>query len=156
MVIHLTDMQVVKDFFITDKKLFMTCMPDDDVRQFQEKTWYPNKNTIYLGYYKEDKLISIMRCDMITNITRSLHMYLKSEYWGKDLSHHICEEQIKKIHEITKCLKVLVEVPDCCEQVIKTALKLGFIGEGYLNKSILWRGKLHGIYILSKFINRSQ
>ena len=151
---EITDLPLVTKFFITDGKLFLNCMADEDIEAYEYGKWTPNPHSAYLGVYENDKLICILRTEQLTNLSLLCHLYVKSDLWGTGTSLEIGKELENWIRDNTKISKLIVSTPANLDPVITYGKKLGFIVESKLQDAIYWREQIVDMLLLTKFIWR--
>lgn len=144
-----SDLNKVKEI-MDDKKLFLSSMPDEEVKEYLRGTWEPKTDCIYLNY----KDIAVVALYNISNLTVDIHPKLRSEYWGSGLSDELQEAIEDWLKRNTGYGKMIIQTPECCREVLQAAVRNGYYLEGLLTAGILWRGKVENIVLMSKFLDR--
>lgn len=142
------DENIATAFFLEDPALCYIALPDHDlVSLYQEKKWYKTNGSYLIGIYVEEELIFIMKYEFFTPIAVNVHFYLKSTLRNKGIFKDIQKLLKKWITNNTNIRKILAMSPKSCEMIAHVCEKFGFVKEGHLKNSIIWRNKIDDLLI---------
>lgn len=141
---------------MTNEKLFLASMSDPEIEEFKEGTWKPDETQEYVGLYLGGELIGVVRYRFITQIMIEWHWHLLPDYWGTGNTEEFCNLVEEYLRDNTGCLKILVQTPQSCKEVARSASRNGFDLEGILVSCVVWRGRIDHMVLMSKFIKRDK
>lgn len=137
------------EFFITDPKLMLMGLSDEELALFyKNKKYFINNYSNYMGIKNDDNnLIAIFKWENFTINTLNLHVYITTKLQNKIITKTIISLIRDYFLKNSDCNKIIFMVPEPCTHVIKFLTRLGISQEGYLKNSYYWRQKLTGIFI---------
>lgn len=147
--------QEFQEWMANDPKLAEASLSDEHLYDLKHNTSIIDANSTYLNIYKANEKVAMCRFQQMYNITGSYHIYIASSRWGNGDSLQVSDAVDKWILDNTICHKITNVTPQCCEHVLKAAMKTGFRAEGILIGATFWRGKIENIVLLSKFLKGS-
>ena len=143
------DIEVINKF-LEPMKNEVLC--DEELNQINTTGLKNNSN--YIGVYVKDELITVIKYEYMTPVTVCYHFYLRKDLWGKGIAGPIAKELDKWFLEKTSVHKLCIYAPEPCKHTIRTARLVGWTLEGVLTSSVVWKGKIENMIILSRFIRR--
>ena len=141
------------DELIKDDKLANAALMDEELAALEQGLSIVDFDRHrYLVFYRGAVALGFMKFEPITNVTLGYHSYIRSEFWGLDIANKLVPLLDDWFRENTKYLKITVQTPECCREVLQFAARNGFEVEGVLTGGIFWRGKLENLILMSRFI----
>lgn len=144
---ELTDDEI-SDFIINDPKLVYMGFSDQElVTMYETKRYTPNPASTYIGIEEDNVLVCVLRWELFTHLTVSIHPYISSSLHGKGMLSKVYSFLYNHFLEDTIITKVIAFVTEPCTHAMKACEKHGFVQEGYISKCVTFRKELCGIYI---------
>jgi len=109
--------------------------------------WRPARNRIYLTGKVDSKAIGVTSYNRKTDIQYVVHFQVIPEY-RKSHAIKFAQKSIKWLWDNTDAQKIVAEVPEFHENVVKFSLKVGFEIEGKNKQSVMKDGRLFDQYYL--------
>lgn len=151
---HITK-QAVTRFLLNDPVLCNIGLSDTELQLIKEKKKYNlGPTAIPLGLFNEDKLIAYIRCELITEHSINVHIFLSSSMHHKGVLRQLRETFENWLLKETGIMKCVFMAPESCAQVINACKGMGFNLEGRLTKCIEWRGKLVDLLLFGYCLER--
>ncbi len=150
--------QQITDFFLKDPNICYLGLPDEDlVDLYENKEYIPKENSIYKGVYDvDDTLLCIVKYELFTLVSISLHFYISSTIHRTQQSIRIRDLLYKHFCEETTMDKVILMVPHTCVHVQKAATAFGMTLEGRLTNSVKWRNEMADILLYGLELKRNK
>ena len=128
-------------------------LDDTDLIKAEKGLFELSPKSKYLGLYKEDELVGVIKHEYLTSVSLLIHPYLKPRYLREWLRKDSQIKTDKWFIENRRVHKLIVASPGCCESVIQLAHYVGYNFEGILVGAELWRNKIEDLVFLSRFIS---
>ena len=109
--------------------------------------WRPARGRIYLVGKVDNVAIGVTSYNRKTDVQYIVHFQVIPEY-RKSHAIEFAQQSISWLFENTDAQKIVAEVPEFHENVVKFSLKVGFEIEGKNKQSVLKEGRLFDQYYL--------
>ncbi len=138
----ITDEQVT-EFFLSDPALCFLGVSDYGLAELYEHKKYTRPpGTTVLGVGIGDDIALIINYTWFTEICINVHIYLHSQYHHTDMFSVLQQELKKYFLENTQVKKVISMSPSTCPHIHGACEKFGFVREGEIKNSMLWRQEI--------------
>ena len=145
----------ISDFFLSDPKLMLLGLPDEDIGLLYTTGTLPiHPASVYKGMYEEDELVAIVKWELFTSNSINMHIYIKSNRQHEGLLGSIESSLERWLIENTELTKVIFMVPEPCTHVHKAMVNYGYVKEGLITNSFQWRQSQVGLVLYGKDIKR--
>ena len=116
----------------------------DDNTDFD--SYAPSDMCVYLSVEDSGQLSGYFAIKAINSACYEIHMAILPEFWGRGIQY--ASALLGWIFSNSDCQKLIAFIPEKNVRMLSLALKSGLKKEGFIHKSFLSGGVLHGQYLL--------
>lgn len=140
------------EFLMKDPQLCAMGLGDQFLKDFDNGLGYNPQDGALTGFFtKKDGLISFIQASLFTESTILVHGFLNSKLHHTGIFRKIADMYVKYIHRDHPAVKkIMVMSPSVCKHVHNAITGLGFVKEGCLTQSIVWRERLTDVFIFGR------